>query len=800
MEGLSSKEVETRVKAGKVNTPVQAPFKTNWQIIRGHTFTYFNGVFVVLAIILASVGSWRDLTFLLVILCNTLIGIIQEFRVKKVLEKVTVMSQREAVVIRDGEEQNISTSDIVVDDIIKFTAGNQIPADAVVISGSAAVNEALLTGEADDVQKTAKSDLLSGSFVVSGECYAKVTKVGADSYASKLTLKAKAIKTGEQSEIIRSLNKIVRMAGFAIIPIGIALFCQQYFMKGASVTASVQGMAAAIIGMIPEGLFLLASATLAISAMRLAKNKVLVHEMKCIETLARVDVLCADKTGTITSPDMVVHQIIPLEPLVNEADDDSTEDASDDFLNEILAVLSHSLPADNATMQALKNHFEKPSKSELTDQIFPFSPVFKYSGVIVDRKGFVIGAPEFILKDDYEKYKSEIESFSRKGYRALIFGEYEGDLDGGELKKKVKPLAIVTLENPVRENAKETFSYFAEQGVDIKVISGDNPLTVSEVARQAGIKNANKFIDARKLEKEKDYLEAVEKYTVFGRVLPEQKQKLVKALQAKGHTVAMTGDGVNDVLALKDADCGIAMASGSDAAVHAAQLVLLESDFSKMPSVVYEGRRVVNNLERSGSLFIVKNVFSFITAVFAILLSFKYPLLPNQVSMVTMWCIGIPSFFLALMPNKERIKGRFITNILAKAVPGGLTDVIFILLAILFCQLLNVPEDQISTVCTIIFASVGVGYLLRVSRPFSIYSRTVWTVCVLGLIGTAVFSLVVTPETLPVFFKPLLFTISNNLSMIAIVICLVLGIMVLPTLWLNEKLVKKTGVIDKIVI
>ena len=717
MQGLSREEVEERIKAGQANVSVKAPFKTTWQIVRDNTLTYFNGVFLALAIILLLVRDFRSLTFIPVILANTLIGIIQEMRSKKTLEKLTITSARDATAIRDGKEQKVPVNELVLDDIVIFRAGNEISADARVLEGQVSVNESLLTGEADEIQKKKGAELMSGSFVVSGECIAQLIKVGVDSYASQLTLQAKVIKTEEQSEIIKSLNKFVKIAGIAIIPVGILLFLRQFLTGGQEVLPSVQGAAAAVIGMIPEGLFLLASVTLAISAMRLAKNKVLVHEMKCIETLARVDVLCVDKTGTVTSPDMSVKDV--------EYFGEEEKIVAD------LSCLISSLSVDTATMEALKKYFKRSKKK--ADKTFSFSSEFKYSAVEIDGKSFVLGAPEFVLRDDFVEYKEQIDRYTRKGFRVLAFAKYSGKLTGKELTRPAKLLALITLMNPVRENAPETFSFFAKQGVNIKVISGDNALTVSEVARQAGIANAGKFIDASNLKTKEDYEKAVDEYTVFGRVLPEQKRKLVKALQDKGHTVAMTGDGVNDVLALKDADCSIAMASGSDAAVSAAQLVLVESDFSKMPRVVQEGRRVVNNLQRSGSLFIVKNIFSFVAAVFAIILGFRYPLLPAQISMVTMWVIGVPSFFLSQMPNEDLIRGHFMSNILKKAIPGGLANVIVVLTTYLVCNIAEVPKEQIFTACTLGFAIVGMVYLFTICRPFNLYRSIVWAGCLVGM-------------------------------------------------------------------
>ena len=720
MNGLSEQEVAERIRAGQSNAPVEAPFKSTWQIIKTNTFTYFNAVFLSLAIILLAVGSFRDITFLPLIIINTLIGIVQEFRAKAVLEKLTVLNAQQVLVWRDKKKQTIPTTDLVIDDIAIFRTGDQISADATVLDGSAYVNESLLTGEPDEIEKTTDSNLLSGSFVVSGECSARITKVGAESYAAKLTLQAKAIKTGEQSEIIRSLNKIVKMAGIAIIPIGALLFSRQFFLHGASVQASVQGMAAAVIGMIPEGLFLLASVSLAISAIKMARQEVLVHEMKSVETLAHVDVFCVDKTGTITSPEMDVREIVSPD-----------KGKIDPNISRIISIFAYSSVTTNATSEAIQKYCTK-EKGKAT-KFIEFSSKYKYSAAEIDGKKYVLGAPEFVAKDDYDEIKAKVESYSEKGYRVLAFGEYHGKLTGKELTAKFTPLAFIILENPVRETAPETFKYFEEQGVRIVVISGDNPVTVSEVARAAQISGAENYIDATTLETDKDYKEAVKKYTVFGRVLPEQKRKLVQALQAQKHTVAMTGDGVNDVLALKDADCSIAMSSGADAAVQAAQLVLLDSDFSHMPSVVREGRRVVNNLERSGSLFIVKNIFSAIAAVLSIVIGFSYPLLPAQVSFVTMWVIGVPSFLLSQMPNEDLIHGHFINNILRKATAGGLANVILILATNGFLHLLNIEADYIPTICTIVFATVGIIYLLRICLPFDAYRLIVWTTCIAGL-------------------------------------------------------------------
>ncbi len=720
--GLTREQVRKARLAGQVNTAVKPPSKSVWKIIATNTFTYFNFVFAAIAILLCAVHSYRDITFLPIIIANTLIGIVQEIRAKITLDRLNMLNAPTANVIRDGEEKKINAEWLVLGDVVVFRAGNQIPADAEVLSGEVSVNEALLTGEADEIKKTAGSKLMSGSFIVSGECCAKLTAVGADSYISQLTLQAKKIKTKEQSEIIRSLNRIVTIAGIAIVPIGGFLFVQRYFFEQAGAQAAVQSAVAAVIGMIPEGLFLLSSIALAISSMKLAQKKVLLHDMKSIETLARVDVLCVDKTGTITDNSMLVADYFPLGKSTRE----DIYGAMSDF--------AKAQKADNATMEAIKAYFTKPTGRK-AQTVSGFSSEFKYSGVGYKDENFVLGAPEFLLGDDYKKIAGECEKHSRKGYRVLLVASYAGKIDGKKLDKKVTPLGLITLMNPVRENAPETFKYFADQGVEIKVISGDNPLTVSEVAKKAGIENAGKYIDATRLTTDEEIADAMKKYVVFGRVTPEQKRKFVKALQHNGHIVAMTGDGVNDVLALRDADCSVAMASGSDAAAQAAQLVLLESDFARMPDVVTEGRRVVNNLERSGSLFLVKNVFSVTTAILSIAFALKYPLIPAQISLVSMFTIGVPAFLLSQAPNHDLIKGRFVSNILKRSIPGGLTDFILVGIMVLMGQIFGLSTEDVGTCATILLAVVGIQMIYRVTKkPFNWYKRAIMILCVVGII------------------------------------------------------------------
>lgn len=780
IKGLSYEEVRERKRAGLVNEAVIAPSKSVKEIIISNTITYFNIVFLVIAGLLIAVGSFRDLTFLPVVIANSLIGIFQELRAKAVLDKLTVLNAPKARVIRDRRNIVLPVEKLVLDDVCIFKTGDQIPADAQVISGEVAVNESLLTGEADEIIKKEGDDLLSGSFIVYGECYAKLTKVGADSYASQLTLKAKAIKTGEQSEIIRSLNAFVKIAGIAIVPVGIILFSQQYFFSDATAKAAVQSMVAAVIGMIPEGLFLLASVTLALSAMRLAQKKVLLHDMKSIETLARVDVLCVDKTGTITDDKMEVVDAIWL------GEDNKMKELLPSMLGEVVSNLA----ADNATMAALKKEFKrkrsfKQDEYEGLVGILPFSSKYKYSGVQYNKAAFVIGAPEFVMRDEYESVRKAVEKYTKKGYRVLVFGKYNSRLikdgdDAGEkeLTAKVIPLGIVVLQNNIRDTAPETFKYFAEQGVQVKVISGDDPETVSEVAKKAGIVGAEKFINATKLGSGANFKKQVLENTVIGRVSPNQKRRIVKILQDAGRTVAMVGDGVNDVLALKDADCSVAMASGSDAAVQASQLVLLESDFSKMPNIVREGRRVVNNLQRSGSLFLVKNIFSFIMALIAICFSFKYPMNPTQVSLVTMFTIGIPSFFLAQIPNEGLIKGNFIKNVIFNAAPAAMTNLIMITLTTFVgTEILHIERPILSTICTFIWAMVGLYYLIRLCKPFDKWKTMIVSGCITGMI---LFSI----------FLRNLFGLEKNLGLEPWVMFAVAAVLMIPIMPLMEKAFK----------
>lgn len=727
--GLNSDQVNEYFENGWSNEPVEPPSKTVPEIIKSNLFTYFNLVFAILAALLILAGSFRNLTFLPVILANLFIGIIQEIRAKNTLDKLSVLNAPKALVVREGRQFSIPAEELVLDDIVIFKAGNQICADAIVVDGEVSVNESLLTGESDEISKKPGDELMSGSFIVSGECYARLDKVGEDSYISKLTLEAKAMNSEEQSEMIRVLDKLVGVVGILIIPIGLLLFGQQFFFSGASFSKSITSMVAAVIGMIPEGLYLLTSVALVVSVMRLASKKVLVHDMKCIETLARVNVLCVDKTGTITENTMEVNGEIPM---------DGYDSQSMAPLKQIISDFASAMSSDNITMKAMKDYFNKPSGRKAVS-VSPFSSQFKYSGAAFEDGSYVLGAPEFVLREDYDNYREQIEQYSSEGYRVLVFGIYDGVIDGKALTGKVTPLGLVFLSNPIRKEAPETFKYFENQGVEIKVISGDNPVTVSQVALQAGIANADNYIDASTLTTDETIEDAVLRYTVFGRVTPDQKRKFVRALKKAGRTVAMTGDGVNDVLALKDADCSVAMASGSDAAAQASQLVLLDSNFACMPSVVMEGRRVVNNIERSASLFLVKNIFSFLLSLFSVCFMINYPLEPSQISLISMFTIGVPAFFLALQPNKNIIQGHFLSNVLIKALPAGITDFLVVGALVVFGQVFEVGETDISTACTMLLAIVGFVILYNISKPMNALRWCVWGGCIVGLLGCSIY-------------------------------------------------------------
>ena len=705
--GLTSQQVVQRQKYGLRNITPASNTKTEGQIVKEKVFTFFNLIFIVLAVALIVVGSFKNLAFLVVAIANTVIGIFQEIRAKRAVDKLTLVAAGKLRVIRDGERRLIPTDQLVRDDIVEFAAGNQICADAVVREGQMQVNESLLTGEADAIIKNPGDVLKSGSFVISGRCKAQLTHVGSDSYAAKLAAEARRDVRSTKSEMMNSLTKLITVVGIALVPMGIILFIRQ--MQAMDLRSSVEATVAALIGMIPEGLYLLTSVAIAVSSLKLARQRVLVQDMNCIETLAHVDILCVDKTGTITEPAMEVSDIFPVQ----------SERFTYEDIEQILAAFYYGEEPDNETAKAMTAQFALETSWKAVRRI-PFSSSTKWSAADFGSHGrYIIGAPEFVMTDRYDTIRSCAEPWSARGCRVLLLAAYEGELDAQLDSALVTPIALIFLNNQIRPDAASTFRYFAEQGVSIRVISGDNPVTVSEVAARAGIRNAERYIDASTLRTERDFNEAVKKYTVFGRVTPEQKRKLVRAFQSQGHTVAMTGDGVNDVLALKDADCGIAMASGSQAASQVSQIVLLNSQFSAMPGIVAEGRRVINNIQRAAALFLVKNIFSFCLTLLLLFIDMPYPIQAIQLSLISTLTIGVPSFFLALEPNYARVKGKFMRNVIRRAMPGGLTNLILVLLAMLFTSLFHLPESDLNTMSVWIMSAVGFVTLYQVSKPFT---------------------------------------------------------------------------------
>lgn len=706
-EGLDNEQVSRLAAAGWTNAVEESNLKSTPEIIRENTLTFFNLVFVVLAALLVLAGSFRDMFFLLIAAINSLIGIVQQLRSRSTLSKLSLVAQARVKVVRGGQLGTVPVDKLVREDIVELGAGDQIPADGPVMEGQVTVNEALITGEADPIVKNPGDALLSGSFVVSGKCRARMDHVGAASYAARLAHEAKADCGVGKSEMMKSLDRLIRVIGFALIPMGIALFCNEFLVQEQSFSTSITSMVAALIGMIPEGLYLLTSVALAVSVMRLAQRKTLVHEMSAIETLARVDVLCVDKTGTVTQPEMSVQELVCLDP-----------QTSPQQVEEILGAYYQVMDADNDTAKALASRFRKESTWQ-AQQVIPFTSANKWSAVVFQGRGsYVVGAPEFILKEDYKAIAGQVAPYQQAGCRVLLLAQCDTPpTQEGGLQGVVVPVALVVVANPIRPEAPETFRYFAKYGVEVKVISGDNPQTVSNVAQQAGIAGAERFVDAATLKEPGDYARAVEEYTVFGRVTPDQKRKLVKALQKAGHTVAMTGDGVNDVLALKDADCGIAMASGAEAACQVAELVLLDSDFSAMPRVVEEGRRVINNIQRAAALYLVKNIMSVFLALITLFAGFPYPFVPIQLTLISALTIGIPSFVLALEPNHELVRGRFMHNVLRRALPGGLTNIVLIVGLELFTYAFTFQRATLSTLSTVTIGAVGLLVIYYVARP-----------------------------------------------------------------------------------
>lgn len=706
--GLNGEQVKERRENGLINKTAADNAYSLPNIIIKNVFTYFNFIFFVFAAVLLWHKSYNNLAFLGVIFSNSFMGIFQEVKSARELNKLNIMTAAKSTVIRDGKEISIDSDDLVLDDIIVLKSGNQIPADAVIRDGSVYVNEALVTGEPDEIQRTGGERLMSGSFIVSGTCRAKLDAVGEEAFAAKISHDAKKMKKRKRPGMMRSLNTLIRIIGIIIIPFSVLMFMSQRSNPLLSQKDAVENTVAALIGMIPEGLYLLTTIALLASTVRLAKKKTLVHDMKCIEALARVDIICVDKTGTITEPEMAMNEVIPLK---NNAD-----------IGQKIKDLVFNMQTENITLAAIKKYYGGTAKRAAAETK-EFSSVHKFSAAAFsDGSVYILGAPEIILKDEYKKYDSILKSHLDSGERVLVFGETKRAKNDkiftdSAVVDDIEPLAFITLSNPIRENAKDTFEFFAAQGVEVKVISGDNPQTVSAAAEAAGIQNADKYIDASKLGDDEISSKKMLDYTVFGRVSPAQKRTLIRTFKAAKHTVAMTGDGVNDVLALKEADCSIAMASGSEAASNVADLVLVNSDFAGMPKIVDEGRRVINNIERTAALFLVKNIFSFIMTLIAIVTVSTYPLKPVQISLVSSMMVGIPSFFLALAPNKNLVRGNFLANVLKSAMPAALTAVISAECALIIAETFNIDYGSLTTMTCIIYAFSAYMMLFKVCKP-----------------------------------------------------------------------------------
>lgn len=718
IKGLTHEEVEEKIKQGKSN---KVKIKTNesiLKILRKNIFTYFNFIFLILTILLITSHSYRNLTFLGIIITNILIGIIQQIRSKITLDKLSLLDKNKYIVIRDGKEEEIDSDNLVEGDFIILEAGKQIPADAEVVSGKIYVNESLLTGEQNEIEKSINSNLMSGSFVISGRAVVKLTNVGDESFSAKIMKESKKIKE-TKSEMISAIDNIVKFAGIIIIPIGILLFIGSYGVNGCSYEESVNSMVSALLGMIPEGLYLLTTVALALSSMRLAQNKILLHDMKSIESLARVDVLCVDKTGTITNNTMKVLDIF-------DKNGNSLIDKKEDL--KILAKYINTIEDKNITIDAIKEQLYGISIEKLSNiEKENFNSKNKFSFIKIDENvTYKLGAPEILLNKEYEEL---VNKRTKNGERLIAFVEVKNN--------ETIPILFISLKNEIRKNAKEIFEFFDNRNVQIRVISGDNPITVSSIAKQAGIKGYEKYIDCRELKNYADIQKAVKKYIVFGRVNPEQKRQIIKALKEQGLKVAMTGDGVNDILAMKEADCSIAIGSGSDAARGTAQVVLLDSDFGKMRNIVYEGRKNINNITRSASLFTYKNIFSLLLSIYSIIFAMQYPLEPNQVSLGSAFTIGIPAFLLTFEENqKKQQNGNFMRKVFTNSLPAAITSFLAIVAMVKFSDLFNVGVKEITTACSYLFFTGGFLILYKIIRPLNKYRTSVMFLCILGIILT----------------------------------------------------------------
>lgn len=726
--GLSKTEVKNRIKQGLINEDKSISTKPVSKIIKENTLTLFNFINLVLAMAVLCVGSYKNLMFMGVVICNVIIGISQEIRAKRTVDKMNLIASNNAKLIRNGKIGRAKIEKIVLDDIIFYENGNQIVADSVILEGSCEVNESLLTGEPNLIPKKPGDLLLSGSYLVSGKCTAKVEHVGKNNYASKLLKGSKYIKK-TKSEIMTTLNKIIKIISIAIIPMGALLFYRQFVFFGHDVTSAVVNTTAALTGMIPEGLILLTSSVLAVGVLRLSKHKVLVQDIYCIETLARVDTLCLDKTGTITEGTFEIEKIVPQNGY------------SEKEISKAMCMLTGALSDNNETFKALKSYFAPSKTGSPAEKIIPFSSEKKWSGVHFKSVGtFAFGASEFVFQDNLpKKIALEIKKYS-ENYRVITLAKSDSNFVGENLPKGMQLMGLILIKDKIRNNAEKTLNFFKKQGVEIKVLSGDNPVTVSKIAERVNLKNADMYIDATTLKTDEEIAKAAAKYTVFGRVTPTQKQTIIKALKKDDHTVAMVGDGVNDVLAMKESDCSVAMAGGSDIARNVSHLVLLNSDFSSMPKTVAEGRRAINNIQRSASLFLTKTIYSFLLALLFFMIPAPYPFIPIQMTLISTVTIGIPSFVLALEPNRERIKGNLFRNIMGKSLPTALTIVLALTICVGIYSVFDISLQKYALLTTTVTSLIGIMLIYNISVPFNKLRKILfWSINILLFFGIIYF-------------------------------------------------------------
>ena len=741
MTGLTDEQVNARIAEGKVNADENPNTRTYKQIVRENTLTFFNFLNLVLLVLVLLVGSYKNAFFVCIIIINTLIGIAQEIRAKKTIDKLAILTARKSVVIREGQKWTVPTEELVLDDVVCLKTGDQVPADARILEGSLEVNESLLTGESDNLPKNEGDELFSGSFVTSGEACCQIIHVGKDNYAAQITSEAKEFKR-HNSELKNSLNAILKVISIIIVPLGALLFYKQYYIVGDTFRDSVVSMVAGVLGMIPEGLVLLTSVALTLGALVLANKKTLVQELYCIETLARVDTLCLDKTGTITEGTMCVERVEPyvstgrVETAATESEPAESPEAEaqgqvaadpafGDDINTVMGNMMYVLKDQNATIDALRKRF--PAKQDMTpEHVIPFSSDRKYSGVVFEEKGtYLMGAAQFLFPENNEELTEKCQAYAEEGLRVLVLAHSSQNAEGTELPEGLKPLALMLLTDVIREEAPDTLAFFDSQEVDLKVISGDDPVTVAAIARRAGLKNADSYVDATTLTTEEELQDAVAQYSVFGRVTPQQKKAMVQALQAQGHTVAMTGDGVNDVLALKEADCSIAMAQGSDAAKNIANVVLLDSNFASMPHIVNQGRRVVNNIRTAASMFLIKTMFSVMLSLLTIFFGNAYPFEPIQMSLISACAVGIPTFLLAQENNYEKIDHTFLRHVFINAFPAAITITFCVFAVMLVCQNVYHSMAMLNTACVLVTGWNYMAALKTVYAPLNTYRKVI---------------------------------------------------------------------------